>query len=81
MSEMQNLIHMKPITSLHVIDFPNGRFGYVGHVPIEIGYVDATEEQIANMSFGERFGPKKRSFTTKQEAIDFATSHGYDVAE
>jgi len=65
---------------LHVVKFPNGKFGYVGRVPDEIHYKDATPEQIqAGKQFGERFGPKKNTFDTATEAVAFAKRHGHDV--
>lgn len=79
MSEMQNLLHMKPITSLVVIPLPGGRFGYAGRVPCDIGYIDPTPEKIAAAAFGERFGPKHRNFSTREEAILFAENAGYTV--
>lgn len=79
MSEMQAFVSMKKIMSLCVIQAASGKYIYVGHVPCEIGYIDATPEQIKNASFGERFGPKKRSFDSMEEAILFAKSKGYEV--
>ena len=70
---------MKTITSLHIIQYPNGRYGYVGNVPASIGYVDATPEKMEAAKFGSRFGPKKRTFETRKEAVDFALDHGYKV--
>lgn len=66
---------------LHVLRCPTGVFTYVGSVPCDIAYVDgATPEQIeAGRQFGGRFGPKKRTFTTEQDAISYAESHGYTV--
>lgn len=66
---------------LHVINFPNGKWGYVGTVPDELYFVDgATEKQISDAKrFGERFGPKRRLFDSEQEAVDFAVSRGHEV--
>lgn len=68
---------------IHVIQFPSGKFGYVGTVPADIYFVDgATEKQINDArSFGERFGPKRRCFDTKAEAVELAVSRGYVVIE
>jgi hypothetical protein len=79
--ELTALVNMKPITTLHVIQFPSGKFGYAGRVPTDIGFIDATPELIAaGKSFGERFGPKARRFDSAEEAKAFATSNGYEVA-
>ncbi|MFZ5773057.1 MAG: DEAD/DEAH box helicase family protein [Thermodesulfobacteriota bacterium] len=66
---------------LHVINFFNGKWGYVGSVPDELYFVDgATEKQISDAKrFGERFGPKRRLFDSEQEAVDFAVSRGHEV--
>ena len=79
MNEMQAFVNMKKIMSLCVIQAHSGKYIYIGHVPCEIGYINATPEQIENAKFGERFGPKKRSFNTEEEAILFAKSKGYKV--
>jgi len=77
---MTVVINMKPITSLHVIEHDEGIFGFVGRVPVVIGFIDATPEKIRDgAQFGQRFGPKTRTFKTRQEAIDFAESHGFEV--
>ena len=65
---------------LHVIKFPSGRYGYVGSVPVDIGFIDPTPEKIRAMrQCGAGFGPKQRVFDTEAEAIEFATAHGYEV--
>ena len=65
---------------LHVIQFPTGTWGFVGSVPVDIYYVEgATQEEIDRAKFGERFGPKRRIFKTKEEAIQLAASRGYEV--
>ena len=79
--EIAQYMNRKGGLGLHVIQFPSGRFGYVGSVPTEIYFADgATEEQIKNAAqFGERFGPKQRVFESEKEAVDFAKSKGYDA--
>ena len=67
------------INTLHIIQYPSGRFGFVGKVPVEIGYIDATPEKLKAMRHGARFGPKVRTFDTYQDALAFAESHGYSV--
>lgn len=66
---------------LHVMQFPTGKWGFVGSVPAEIYFVDgSTQEQINNArQFGERFGPKRRIFETRAEAVSLAESRGYTV--
>ena len=66
---------------LHITEYPNGKFGFVGSVPVELAYIDATPELLAAAKFGARFGPKTRTFITRQEAIDFAASQGYTPEE
>jgi hypothetical protein len=67
------------IKEFFVIQYPSGRWGYVGRVPIELAYVDGTtqEEIEQGKLFGERFGPKIRIFDTENEAIIFAKNLGY----
>jgi hypothetical protein len=74
MNEIKNTTKAK-INSLHVIQFPSGKFGYVGQVPVTIGYIEA------GLKFGGRFGPKTRTFETKDEAIIFATEKGFEVTK
>ena len=66
---------------LYVIQFPSGRWGYVGSIPVDIAYVDgATKEQIATgLSFGQQFGPKTRTFETEAQARDYAMASGHTV--
>jgi hypothetical protein len=72
---------MQAINTLHITKYPTGRFGYVGQVPVSIGYVDATPEQIEKLKFGGRFGPKVRTFATHKDAVDYAQKHGYTPQE
>lgn len=74
-----NLVNMGPINTLHVIEYPNGRFGYAGKVPIEIGYIDPTPEKLAAMKFGARFGPRTRTFATHKDALSYAQERGFIV--
>ncbi len=82
MREMSAFKKLSGNLGLHVIQFPSGKFGYVGSVPADIYYVDgATDKQIADAKqFGESFGPKRRIFATREDAVDFATSKGYQVS-
>ena len=68
--------------ALTVIQFTSGKFGYVGSVPVEIAYIDATPDKIEKgLAFGQRFGPKTRVLDTEQAAIEFAASKGYTPKE
>jgi len=78
--ELSDFVNRKPIATLHVIQYPNGKFGYVGKVPVEIGYIDPTPKQLEDAQFGERFGPKQRRFDTQEDAIKYAEDRGYEVA-
>lgn len=80
MTDITNLVNMKPITSLNVIKFPSGRYGYAGKVPVEIGYIDPTPEKLEAAKFGARFGPKQRTFNSFQEAIEYAQENGFEVS-
>lgn len=66
---------------LNLIQTSTGRWVFVGKVPDEVYYVEgATPDEIRKgKQFGERFGPKKRVFDTKEEAIAHAESFGYSV--
>ena len=64
---------------LHVNKNPSGTYGYVGSVPAELAYVDATPEQV---KIAREFGPRlarvvNRTFATEQEAVDYAAERGY----
>jgi hypothetical protein len=80
--EMSAFARLGKINTTHVIQFPSGRWGYVGAVPVELAYADgATEKQIEDgRKFGERFGPKRRTFATKDEALAFAKSRNHPIA-
>ncbi len=81
MADLTSLVNMKPITSLHVIALPNGKFGYAGKVPSDVGYIDATPEKLEKAKFGARFGPKPRSFETRSMAVLFAEKKGFEVTK
>jgi hypothetical protein len=83
MSELSNVINnfSGKNLGLHVIQFPSGKYGYVGTVPIDLAFIDPTPEQVNNLQFGERFGPKKRTFENKDLAITYAKIKGYKVIE
>ena len=72
--------------TLNVIEYPSGRFGYVGSVPVELAFVAPDggpadpEEAQKRCQFGGSFGNvKTRSFATAEEAQAFAQAHGYTV--
>ena len=67
------------IEKAFVIQYPSKKWGFVGHVPVDLAFVDATDEQLKNMRFGEQFGPKKRSFETEKDAREFAKSLNIEV--
>jgi hypothetical protein len=77
---LANPVYAGRIKTLHVIEFPNGRFGYVGKVPASIGYIDPTPEKLKALTFGARFGPKVRTFATRQDAINYAQAYGHKPA-
>lgn len=80
MNEPTQIINMKPIESLGIVELRNGKFGYVGRIPASIAFVDATPEKIeAGRKFGERFGPKNRRFESYEAAEKFANDSGYKV--
>lgn len=65
---------------LHLIKNPSGTYSFTGTVPTDLMFEDgATKEQIENAKqFGERFGPKKRTFKTAEEATTLAKEKGYE---
>ena len=73
--EIKNVINSKGINSLVLTKTPAGTWHFVGEVSAELAYVNATPEQLKAAQFGERFGPKKRAFKTKNEAVLFAFKH------
>lgn len=82
MAEITKLVRMTPITQAHIVELPNGEYSFVGNVPVKLYYVEgATDEEIERgAKFGARFGPKRRTFSTRQEAIDLAAKYGHPVA-
>lgn len=77
--DIGNLVNMRPIETLHIIEYPNGRFGYVGKVPVSISFINPTSEKLEALKFGARFGPKVRTFSTRKDASDYAQEHGYET--
>jgi hypothetical protein len=68
---------------LHVIKFPSGRFGFVGSIPLALGYdVPATTAAIMGgrtytNAAGECVERKFPTFETETEAREFAKSKGF----
>lgn len=69
--------------TLHVIQFPSGRYGFVGSVPKALGdIVPATRSDVMGgrafrNEYGEIVTVKFPSFSTEDEARDFASYHGF----
>lgn len=68
---------------LHIIEFPSGRHGYVGSIPTDLcKAVPATHAAIMGCRSwrgedGRSMEWKAPTFSTEQEAIDFAKSRGH----
>lgn len=67
---------------LHVIQYPTGRFGFVGNVPAALGqHVPATTADVTGGRAFEVDGQiltiKFPSFDTRDDAIGFAQSLGF----
>lgn len=73
------------ITRTHLIQFPSGRWGYVGLLPLALGTeLAATKSDVLGgrayrNAAGELVAPKFPSFATAAEAIEFAASKGVEV--
>jgi hypothetical protein len=68
---------------LHIIKFPSGKYGYVGSVPVALGY-EAPASRAAVMggrssynAAGELIEIKFPVFESEIEARDFAKSKGF----
>ena len=59
---------------VHVIQFPSGRYGFVGTLPSSLG-IPATSAADAMSGRKTKFP----SFETRQDAIDHAASQGVTV--
>lgn len=81
MYEASNLFGKKWKLENNLTQYPSGRWGFVGKVPQELAYVDPTPKQLADAKYGEKFGPKKRSFETAEEAREFARNLGHEFFE
>lgn len=68
-----NAFNMK-IKKCFLTQYPSKKWGFVGSVPVELAFINPTEEKLKNLRFGEKFGPDKRSFLTREEAILFANN-------
>ena len=75
---------------VHVIQFPSGKFGFVGTVPLPLAY-ECSDPKYAETArrFGERFGKgeaereggtfRRRVFETEAEARAAARDLGVEV--
>lgn len=70
--------------SLSVIEFPNGKFGYVGSVPLVLGSpIPASKSAImGGRSYvaedGNSYEWKFPNFDTQEEALTFARNKGFE---
>jgi hypothetical protein len=77
------------MNGLHVIKYPSGKFGFVGHVPQVLAHEGSPEDLETARICGpglarkaaERNGRtfKTLVWETEAEAIAFAKSHGFTV--
>ena len=77
-----------PRYELSIIQYPNGKFGFVGSVPVEFAYVHKEGYEITPSEARElatssnpamtakRCGITTRAFNTRQEAQFFAARRG-----
>ena len=73
--------------------YPSGKWGFVGHVPIELAYIhsdghaltESEQKDIATASFPamacKRYGVQKRIWDSEQGAIFAAARAGFKVQE
>lgn len=67
---------------LHVIQTPKGRWTFVGTVPASLAYIGEPAEIEKAYRFGAGFAKVKAvAFDTREDAIAFATSHGFTVTD
>jgi len=69
--------------SLHVIQFPTGRYGYVGSIPKDccrrlLADKSAIMGQRAVREGDDLVEYRTMTFETEQEAIDYAMERGYE---
>lgn len=68
---------------LHVIQFPSGRFGFVGSLPLDMAtMVPANTSAVMGgrairNERGELVEPKWPTFDTSSAAVDFAAKHNH----
>jgi len=85
---------MKPsilnVNALHVIQYPSGRFGFVGRVPTALAYenLDGSPINERQAAAAAHCGPgfavpkiRKQTWTTREAAIVAAREAGHEVAE
>lgn len=70
---------------LHVIQYPTGRFGYVGSIPRSLGNeIPASSNAVMGgrayrNARGEIVETKFPSFTTREDAIVYAAERGFEI--
>lgn len=76
---------MFKIDTTHVLENPNGTWGFVGSIPVELCDLKPAnaQDEMALRAFdynGERVVAKSKVFKSEQEAREFAGSVGVEVA-
>jgi hypothetical protein len=79
---------MLNITTLHVIKNPAGTYSYVGQIPADLCYiVPATKSDVMggrawiDKVNGDLVTYKTPIFKSRENAVRYATDHGYKVEE
>lgn len=84
MSEMAAFLKMRGNLGLHVIECPNGKFTFRGHVPMVLAYTGPEDAiklgQQCGMGFVAHRGVKSRVWDTREAALAEATSLGFEVS-
>lgn len=91
MSELAQAMKMISNLGLNIIKYPSGKFGFVGHVPVELAYMhsdgsEPTETEYLVISRSSNpaiacklYGIKTRVFESEQDARNAATRAGFEV--
>lgn len=76
---------MKTRFGLHIIQYPSGKFGFVGSVPETLGFYteDIKQADVLSGRVKEIGGVRKAlrfpSFDTKQDAVNYAFRKGVEI--
>lgn len=86
MGELAGAMRMLSNLGLNVMQYPSGKWGFVGRVPAQLAYTTADENILKEIAQSQspamtmkRYGVSKRVWESKASAIADAEAAGFEV--